>query len=131
MRQWYYVQDSQQMGPIPEEQLIEMLHSGQLDQRALVWNEGMQHWTKAIEVSELAFTRSPPPPSPKVSGAIHGENEEQELKRGTRIKRIKALSHIIDWTIFLILIFLFDVGFILALVISMGVGWSIRLLFCK
>lgn len=131
MRQWYYVQNSQQMGPIPEEQLIEMLHSGQLDQTALVWSNGLQNWTKAIEVSELAFTRAAPPPSPEVSGAIHEENEEQELKRGRRIKRIKLLSHIIDWTIFLILIFVFDVGFILALVISLGVGWSIRWLFCR
>ena len=132
MRQWYYLQNAQQTGPIAEDQLVRMLNAGQLDRESLVWTQGMQNWTKAVEVSELGIARGGVPPAlPVAGGAIAATDDEQAQKREARIKRIKTFSHVVDWTIFLVLIFIFDVNFVIALVVSIGTGWLIRAAFCR
>jgi hypothetical protein len=127
MKQWYYVQNSQQVGPIPEHQLIAMLNSGQLDHGTLVWTNGLQNWIPAADAGGLILSHATPPIPPIVTSSTAGEIS----KRSVTIERIKTLSHVVDLTIFFILIFAFDVGFLVALVISVGVGWLIRLIFCR
>ncbi len=45
MRQWYFIVDHQQTGPVPEVELRARLAGGRLEQRTWVWTEGMSAWT--------------------------------------------------------------------------------------
>jgi tetratricopeptide (TPR) repeat protein len=50
---WFYSADDQPRGPVPLEQLLELLRSGQLPSSALVWRQGMEEWTRADAVPEI------------------------------------------------------------------------------
>ena len=52
-RHWYYEDCGAQRGPVDEPVLRQMLATGQLDEDALVWNDGMAQWMPAAEVAGL------------------------------------------------------------------------------
>ncbi len=53
---WFYALDRQQMGPVSNAQLEELLQSGKISQDTLVWREGMVKW------QPLRIARPGPPP---------------------------------------------------------------------
>ena len=53
-RQWYYVTNGQQYGPVSESCLIELFRTRTLNPDAQVWTEGMENWTQANSINELA-----------------------------------------------------------------------------
>jgi hypothetical protein len=53
---WYYEQNGQRQGPVPESELPKLLASGAINQRTLVWREGLENWTA------LADAWTPPTP---------------------------------------------------------------------
>jgi len=53
-RQWYYVKDGQQCGPVSEAALIELLHQGTLGPTTRVWTQGMDDWREASTINSLA-----------------------------------------------------------------------------
>ena len=57
MKQWYYADNRQQKGPIPESQLIDLFKSNQIAQDTPVWAQGMAAWTP-INQTELAQASS-------------------------------------------------------------------------
>lgn len=67
MSQWYYAKNGQQQGPVSEEQLRQMLGSGELLGTDLVWRDGMNQWEPAGRVfpgvgapAPVAPTMQPP-----------------------------------------------------------------------
>jgi len=50
---WFYSADDQPRGPVPLEQILELLRSGRLSPSALVWRQGMDQWTRADGVPEI------------------------------------------------------------------------------
>jgi hypothetical protein len=56
--QWYYSQQNQQKGPVPEEQLRQLATSGQIQPTDLAWKQGMAQW---VQVGTII---PPPPPDP-------------------------------------------------------------------
>lgn len=42
---------------------------------------------------------------------------------------IRNVAHVADWSLFLALIFYFDVSFLIALPVSLGLGWGIQKVF--
>ena len=52
-RMWYYLQENEQVGPIPQEELLRMLSQGVLPRTTYVWAEGMGQWQPASEIPEL------------------------------------------------------------------------------
>jgi len=44
---------------------------------------------------------------------------------------MNTISYIVDLTVFFILLFIFDVNWIIAFIISAIIGWSIRAMFNK
>ena len=46
---WYYEQNGQRQGPVPESELPGLLASGAINQRTLVWREGLANWTPLAE----------------------------------------------------------------------------------
>lgn len=64
MRQWFYTQQGEQSGPIPEDAIVEMFRTGQLPADTLVWAEGLDEWTAARDIENLVPAPLSPPPVP-------------------------------------------------------------------
>jgi hypothetical protein len=48
--QWYYAQQGQRIGPVSEEQIRQMMSSGQIQPTDSVWKQGMAQWTQANKI---------------------------------------------------------------------------------
>ncbi len=59
-RQWYYVKDGQQCGPVSEAGLIDLLHQGTLGPATRVWTQGMEDWHEASTINALVPAVLPP-----------------------------------------------------------------------
>lgn len=59
MKQWHYTESDEIQGPIPQDELSQMLESGKVSPHTLVWTEGQGDWQPASTIEELApFTKS-------------------------------------------------------------------------
>lgn len=56
--QWYYAEQNERRGPVPEAQMRNLIATGQLTPDTLVWNAALTEWTPARS-TEL-FTTTPP-----------------------------------------------------------------------
>jgi uncharacterized protein (TIGR00266 family) len=70
-QQWYLAIDGQQVGPIPEVEVINRLRIGEISRATLVFTAGMTNWTPLGEVPQLAGAAAgaPPMPPPPIGGA--------------------------------------------------------------
>lgn len=55
---WYYLHPAHKepIGPVPGEQLREMMANGKISKRTMVWKEGMENWDEAGNVASLQKT---------------------------------------------------------------------------
>lgn len=51
--QWYYAKNAQQVGPMPRQELLDLIANGTVRMDDLVWAEGMPQWLAVSQVSEL------------------------------------------------------------------------------
>ncbi|MFT4553236.1 MAG: hypothetical protein ACI9S8_001874 [Chlamydiales bacterium] len=61
-KKWYYIQKGKQLGPIPHEEIMDMLEMGSLDGEAYVWAESMEEWQKLKELSSFSKEVEEEPP---------------------------------------------------------------------
>ena len=69
--QWYYASGSEQVGPVSESELLNLVDKGTIDTDTLVWNSSMTDWTKYGDLetpptrntSELASSPETPAPT--------------------------------------------------------------------
>ena len=74
MGDWYYIGHYGQLGPLTREQIDELVEGGVIGRDTYVWNAGMDGWSPAERVRDLAeafraaqpFSTPPPPPSPSL-----------------------------------------------------------------
>lgn len=59
---WHYSVGGQQYGPVPEEQLKQLIAAGQVAATDLVWRDGLPNWITAQSAPELG--------APAVAGAV-------------------------------------------------------------
>jgi len=84
MKLWFYIENSEQKGPVEKAALIELLKSGQLKPDTLVWTHYMQDWTRASEVDDLKRpTTSAPPPTPGPSAPATLEESGYDTGQST------------------------------------------------
>jgi membrane protease subunit (stomatin/prohibitin family) len=59
--------NGESQGPLPLDQLKQLVSNGSLTRESLVWTEGMSDWKKAVEVDDVKnlFTAAPPPLPPR------------------------------------------------------------------
>ena len=75
--QWYYAQQGQRKGPVSEEQIRQLMSSGQIQPTDLVWKQGMAQWTQASQVfATLPPNPNVPPPSPAKASQIGSKAKE-------------------------------------------------------
>jgi hypothetical protein len=41
---WHYVENGRQVGPVTDEQLLQLFGAGKINGGTLVWHEGMPDW---------------------------------------------------------------------------------------
>ncbi len=58
---WYYLKNREQVGPVSEDQLAELVAQKQLVPTDLVWRQGMSSWASAGEALPGLFSSSAPP----------------------------------------------------------------------
>lgn len=51
--QWYYSKNATQMGPVPQDELLAKLASGEVSGTDMVWRDGMPDWRPASTMPEL------------------------------------------------------------------------------
>lgn len=61
---WFYVQDGKRHGPVDRERLLEMLFGSLVPKDIRVWRQGLEGWTSAEGVPEIACELPPPVPPP-------------------------------------------------------------------
>jgi len=150
--QWNYVRNGQALGPLPGDQLKSMLASGTLGWDDLVWREGMDAWTAARLVPELAqamapassapiapvpqlapiqlapppdFSSSPnpyTPPRADLQGTLPGDGYQSEVSPGV----VEVLRQTKPWARFLAVLGFIGMGFmLLASVAMLALGSSL------
>jgi uncharacterized protein (TIGR00266 family) len=63
---WYLGVNGQQQGPLTTHQILEMVHTGQVNDQSYVFGHGLAAWTPIRQVPAFApaFAAAPPPPPP-------------------------------------------------------------------
>ena len=64
---WHYVEQGQQVGPVTDEQLQQLIQSGRITADTLVWHEGLPDW---ISYQQATAQTAPPPAQPSNPAAI-------------------------------------------------------------
>src|SRR4051812_50176031 len=65
---WYYAAEGRQTGPVSQEQLAELVRSGQIATESLVWREGMARWQPLREVqASIPELAGPPRGGPRAA----------------------------------------------------------------
>lgn len=49
----YFVVNNSQAGPFSQEDLIKLIQNDMLDEKTLVWKEGMANWLPAVQVPDV------------------------------------------------------------------------------
>src|SRR5437879_4477910 len=85
--EWYYAQDGNRQGPVPEDRLRELAAAGRLRPDDLVWQDGMPDWTPASRVPGLIPTGGPPPiPARAVSVPDRESGDAMAIKEASSTK---------------------------------------------
>lgn len=69
---WYFEQDGEQHGPVPDGELSQLMQAGTVRPETLVWRDGQAGWQPAIEVVPQRLrpdANGSPPPLPEEDGA--------------------------------------------------------------
>lgn len=61
--QWYYVQGSERIGPIDQQELEGLFNQGTLGSDSYVWRKGFENWQHLKNVEELAYLNEAPAPT--------------------------------------------------------------------
>lgn len=64
--EWYYIQNSERVGPVTEEAISQLLAAGTIDKSCRVWNRNLPDWQpiSASSLAPLLAESSGPPPVP-------------------------------------------------------------------
>ncbi len=52
---WYYVEGSERVGPVVEDELKVLFAKGKLNAESYVWKKGLENWEKICDLSELDY----------------------------------------------------------------------------
>lgn len=63
MALWYYSKEGLQQGPVPENELLQIIRRGEIHRDNLVWRDGMAEWVPLSRVPELMGQSLPVTPA--------------------------------------------------------------------
>jgi hypothetical protein len=106
--QWYYARSDQQFGPVSASELKQLADAGQLAPNDLLWREGMDAWTTAINLrglfTEEAGTTKSAAPSAIATTAVVVQTVAPRPHAGAAVSRtalgsVLRSTQTILWTI--------------------------------
>ncbi len=100
--QWYYAKNDQPMGPVSATELQQLVDSGELKPDDLLWREGMEAWTTAINLHGLFNADEAIPASGAVSTIARRSDERPSLARVERVSAQARLQSLVDATQFIL-----------------------------
>ncbi len=110
MRQYYYAEDNQQIGPIS----FEELKTKNISPDTLVWFEGLGDWTRAGDINELAElfptaqeTSTPPPPPPPPRPDVGATTNAPQYRSQQQRYRPSSAERPKNWLVESILVTIF------------------------
>ncbi len=102
--QWYYARNDQPMGPVSATELQQLVEAGELQPDDLLWREGMEAWTTAINLRGL-FNADPSQTAGDLTGAKQRRGDDRpslpRVDRPSAQVRLQALveaTQLILWT---------------------------------
>lgn len=103
--QWYYSKDGHQFGPLPEDQIIELLKQKKITEQSLVWNASMTEWETVLTSKFTSLIRDPNLPPPLTGGAVSSKlgNIGSDLEGGASSKTAMSKPSV-DYGMFLLAI---------------------------
>jgi tetratricopeptide (TPR) repeat protein len=81
---WFYSAADKPRGPVPLEQLLGLFTSGQLPPESLVWRQGLDQWTRADAVPEIAQQLRAKPPDAAAGPAPDAVGPAKQAKPAAR-----------------------------------------------
>ena len=95
LRNYYYVERDQRLGPVPLSTLTEMYTTGRITTETLIWSDrGMASWQKLKEAEVFPLIMQPPaqpPPLPQEDPAGHHSSQDRGLS-GTTVQHLMPLT---------------------------------------
>jgi len=95
---WFYEKDAKAAGPVSEEELWEMLNSGEITKDSLVWKEPMEKWLPFSEVPELRIPPRPKPPpipeTPKISADVDSSFQPPQAPEPEKEEKEETYEHV-------------------------------------
>jgi len=86
--QWYYAVDDNRHGPVPEQNLIDKIKSGELGRNSKIWKEGLPRW---ILVENSDFKKYCPTIGPPLLDAPDDPKSHSPGKRESTLEEIQKL----------------------------------------
>lgn len=83
-QQWFYLEGTQSVGPVPEGQLVSMAGAGSVSAETLVWQDGRPNWVRLKEALPELFASPPPLPFEKPDAARVQAAADAPSPAGTR-----------------------------------------------
>src|SRR4051794_30632477 len=65
-RDWYYAVEGQTRGPVRQQQLMQLVEQGRIEEATLVWHADLGDWTPLASLPWFERPVEPPPPPPPV-----------------------------------------------------------------
>jgi len=95
---WFYEKDTKAAGPVSEEELWELLNSGEITKDSLVWKEPMEKWLPFSEVPELRIPPRPKPPpipeTPKISADVDSSFQPPQAPEPEKEEKEETYEHV-------------------------------------
>lgn len=95
--QWYYARNDQPMGPVSAAELQQLVDSGELKPDDLLWREGMEAWTTAINLHGL-FNAEEAKPTGITTPTTTRRGERPALARTERVSAQARLQSLVETT---------------------------------
>ena len=92
--QWYYVQGSERIGPIEQQDLESLFHQGTLTEDSYVWRKGFDNWLHLKGVEELTYLRDSNNPTSQSNGNDFDEDVNEIPMMDEGEKEIQQISQI-------------------------------------
>ncbi len=89
---WHYAEQGQQIGPVGDEQLAELVRAGKINADTLVWHEGLPNWLPYQQVKP-ELKPSELPPADLASGTTGNSSEAVCSECGKIFSRDEMIQH--------------------------------------
>lgn len=101
MRQWYYIQEDQQRGPISEPDLVKLFESEQLAPETMVWTEELEEWVVARDIEGLISPAHKPPSLATTQPIVSAMLAPEYMPSGEQIRPwVRYWARAVDFLLF-------------------------------